>query len=209
MRIFNVRLVRGLVLGVALGGGILGCGSGEDSGLSSALGASIPPGVEQPGADVTLGCEEARFFRLINLYRVANGKSGLAVSKLATEAARWHAQDMGVQGYFSHTDSKGRGPQQRLADFGFNSTSGENIAAGNRQASATFCQWKNSAGHNRNMLEASFAVIGIGRAEVSGSMYGAYWSTPFGWAGDDSTTAPSIRENERATCTLPSALPAC
>ncbi len=206
MRGLKVRFLTrflGVTLAGFFAGGLLGCNQ-EGGSLTAASG-----GVADLGASVQLGCEEARFFRLINLYRAASGRAELAVSHAATLAARWHSQDMGEKDYFSHTDSAGRDPFQRLSDFGFESTSGENIAAGNRQAAATFCQWKNSPGHNRNMLEASFTAIGIGRAEVGGSTYGVYWATPFGWGGEDTTTKPQIREGEVGGCSMPSALPSC
>src|SRR5438067_700247 len=67
-------------------------------------------------------------------------------------------------------------------DFGYALTgsAGENIAAGYAGAQDTFTQWKNSPGHNANMLNGSYRVIGIGRAYVKGSPYGWYWTTDFG-----------------------------
>jgi len=43
---------------------------------------------------------------------------------------------------------------------------GENIAAGNSDAWNTFVQWRESPGHNANMLTGEFTCIGIGRAVV-------------------------------------------
>jgi len=60
---------------------------------------------------------------------------------------------------------------------------GENIAAGNSTASATFTQWKNSSGHNANMLGANYTVMGIGRA-TGGGQYGVYWTNVFGGQDD-------------------------
>jgi len=56
--------------------------------------------------------------------------------------------------YFSHTDGLCRSPFTRMTAFGYGySTSrGENIAAGNATAAATIAQWKASTGHNQNML---------------------------------------------------------
>jgi hypothetical protein len=60
----------------------------------------------------------------------------------------------------------------------------ENIAAGNSTAQATFEQWRNSSGHNANMLHSNMRTIGIGRAFVAGSPYGWYWTTEFGSIND-------------------------
>ena len=150
-----------------------------------------------------LTCEEARFVKLLNLHRQNQGLQPVTVSMQGTEAARWMANDMGTKNYFSHTEPSGRDAFQRMASFGFTSQA-ENIAVGNADAQATFCMWKNSAGHNSNMLSASQA-IGIGRAIVSGSQYEAYWVNCFGTPRDllvePLTTDPS--------CSMPTTLPGC
>ena len=70
---------------------------------------------------------------------------------------------------------------QRIRDcgYGYNAWLGENIAAGYQTAQAVFDGWKNSPGHNANMLGENYVAIGIGRAVVPGSPYGIYWSTEF------------------------------
>ena len=60
------------------------------------------------------------------------------------------------------------------------SATGENIAAGNSTAEATFDQWVNSDGHCRNMMSSNSDEIGIGYARVEGSPYGHYWVQNFG-----------------------------
>jgi uncharacterized protein YkwD len=96
------------------------------------------------------------------------------------------SEDMATKGYFDHTDSLGRDPFTRMAQFGytFGTYMGENIAAGNATAQDTFTQWKNSPGHNQNMLDPQYLVIGIGRYSVKGSPYGWYWTTDFGGVVD-------------------------
>jgi uncharacterized protein YkwD len=65
---------------------------------------------------------------------------------------------------------------------------GENIAAGFSTAQDVFNAWKNSPGHNANMLDPSFKAIGIGLATVSGSSYTYYWTTDFGGVVDAAPT---------------------
>jgi uncharacterized protein YkwD len=134
--------------------------------------------------------EEAAFLATINDYRRQQGLQPLAVSPILTNAAKWMAEDMANRDYFSHTDSLGRAPDARLQAFGYpqNVWWGENIAAGNWTAAATFVQWRDSAGHNANMLNPNFTVIGIGRKYGSGR-YGWYWVTDFGSYADEGTTA--------------------
>ena len=130
--------------------------------------------------------EEQAFLGLINQYRSSNGLSSLAHSGTLAAAAEHHSVDMATVGYFSHTMSDGTSVSQNMANHGVvdMSTWGENIAAGNASAAATFQQWRNSPGHNANMLNGGFRSIGIGRATNGGSQYGTYWTTIFGGASD-------------------------
>ncbi|HEX2949603.1 MAG TPA: Ig-like domain-containing protein [Armatimonadota bacterium] len=137
-----------------------------------------------------LDSEEQAFVTLINNYRQQNGLQPLKISDKIDAAATWMSTDMAQKNYFSHTDSLGRSPFQRMAVYGYtyNTAMGENIAAGNATASATFTQWKNSAGHNANMLNSSYKVMGIARVYSASSTYGWYWTNDFGGYDDSGTT---------------------
>jgi uncharacterized protein YkwD len=133
-------------------------------------------------ADPVLDVEEKAFCAKINQYRAQNGRAALRVSVSLTNASKWMSTDMAVKKYFSHTDSLGRTFSTRLGAFGYtySTARGENIAAGNAAAAKTFEQWRTSAGHNTNMLSASYKVIGIGRAYNAAAPYLWYWTTDFG-----------------------------
>jgi hypothetical protein len=137
-----------------------------------------------------LDAEEQAFVTLINTYRQQNGCGTLAISAALDRAAVWMSTDMGQKRYFSHTDSLGRAFRTRLTAFGYptNTYSGENIAAGNATASATFQQWKNSPGHNANMLNANYRAMGIARVYTAGSPYSWYWTNDFGGILESSPT---------------------
>jgi uncharacterized protein YkwD len=147
-------------------------------------------GQARPAA--ALDGEETAFLGLINQYRAQNGLGGLAVSGTLTTASLWMSQDMGANAYFSHTDSLGRDPFTRMAAFGYNYNTwkGENLAAGADSAQSAFDLWKNSPGHNANMLNGNFQAIGIGRANVAGSPFGWYWTTDFGGFVDGAAPPP-------------------
>ncbi len=139
-----------------------------------------PRATPQPTPESALDVEESAFLQRINAYRAEHGLRPLGVAAPLTAAADWLSRDMAAKGYFSHTDSLGRDPFQRMCAFGYcqETYKGENIAAGHAGADATFLQWKNSPGHNENMLNPNFTMIGIGRAP--GGTYGWYWTTTFG-----------------------------
>ncbi|HEX2179020.1 MAG TPA: CAP domain-containing protein [Actinomycetota bacterium] len=157
--------------------------------LLTLISAAIMAPVMAPSAAqaaIALDAEEAAFCTLINNYRASKGLAPLMVSERLTNAAEWMSTDMATKNYFSHTDKLGRDPFQRMSAFGYTYSTykGENIAAGNATASATFTQWKNSSGHNANMLNANYKVIGIGKAYGATSTYKNYWTTDFGGVVD-------------------------
>jgi uncharacterized protein YkwD len=135
----------------------------------------------QPRAGLDL--EETAFLTMINLHREQHGAGPLALSGPLVAAAKWMSADLAIRpdGIFSHTDSLGRDSGLRLCILGYclNTWTGENIAAGNADAVGTFVQWRDSEGHNANMLRPEFKTIGIGRAE-GWNQYRWYWTTDFG-----------------------------
>ena len=160
-----------------------------------------PP--QGPVTDFKLGCEEARFIYLINLYRRSSGVGALSVSKSAVMSSQWHADNMASLRYFSHTEPSGRNFVERAASFGY-AAYGENIASGNNSAAGTFCQWRNSPGHNQNMLSRSYISTGIGM--YKGGPLGHYWSSNFGLAVTDAIAEPlTLDEN----CPMPTAVMTC
>jgi uncharacterized protein YkwD len=135
--------------------------------------------------------EEAAMLTRINAYRAGAGLVSLTQSSTLTAAAAWKAADLGANGYFAH-DDLGRSWSQRLSDCGYSGTPNiaENLAAGYADAESTFQQWRESAGHNANMLNPAMRAIGVARAYTSGSPFGWYWATTFG-AIADSGQSPS------------------
>ena len=153
--------------------------------LAAALMATMP-WQRSTAAETHLDAEEQAFLELINDYRVANDLNPLSLDAQLQAAARWMSEDMAAKDYLSHTDSLGRDPFQRMADFGYtyNTWKGENLAAGIASAQAVFELWKGSSGHNDNMVTSNVKVIGIARAYGPGTAYGWYWTTDFGGQGD-------------------------
>ena len=72
---------------------------------------------------------------------------------------------------------------------------GENIAAGNSTASATFVQWQENnddysgQGHRRAMLSSSYTSIGIGHVVYRGRHY---WVQEFGYTNSGAAQTPAI-----------------
>ena len=142
---------------------------------------AIAPAAAQAGT--TIDRVEVAEVRMINRFRAARGLPVLRIDGTLSTTAVWHARNLGARRMFSHTDYLGRDPFQRLRAFGYpsrNTWRGENIAAGNAGALATYRQWLNSPPHKANWLNGRYRAIGIARVRVAGSPYGYYWVTTFG-----------------------------
>lgn len=170
-------------------GGSTSTGDGEPDGLpipGPVLGRSASALTLDEGLDA----EERAFLTALNDHRAQNGLAPLQVSVSLSKAADFHSRQMADNNYFSHTLLNGVTWDQNLCDNGYcyATYKAENIAAGNAAGSATFTQWKNSSGHNANMLGANFKVVGIGRAYNANSTYKWYWTTTFGGYVDEVMT---------------------
>jgi len=128
---------------------------------------------------------ELQMIDKINALRKKNGLKALKYDPKLTLAARYHAADMAIEGYFEHHTYNFRNHQlkddlgtfDRVAKFykGSGYANSENCAAGNISVEATYLQWFHSPGHYANMLNPSSTHIGIGYHYRENSVYGAYW----------------------------------
>jgi uncharacterized protein YkwD len=190
--------------GTILALSLLACGGGSYSAvpgtaeLASYSQTKMPAPTYDLKGNFKLYCQEARFVVLLNMYRASQDKASVAVSKAGTEAARWHGADMIAKNYFDHFEPDGRSPFARMAFFGYPGT-GENIAWGSAVAETIFCLWKNSPGHNANMLSDNYQTIGIGLTDT-------HWSNGFGPTTNDTIAPPLTVESG---CVMPASIPSC
>lgn len=154
-------------------------GSYEEGTVIRLLVSSGKPPVEEAADtyDIVFRSEvETEIVRLVNAYRAANGLNALEVKADLSKSARYKSRAMIEHDYFSHDNPQDGnvsfGGLMRYV-FGYNHYSGfgENLAAqyGSRSATAEnfFLQWKNSDGHNQNMLDPNWKYIGLGVAYIS------------------------------------------
>lgn len=113
---------------------------------------------------------------MLNEYRVSNGLSKLTVSTGLMQAAKTRSAEISY--YFSHDRPNGTDCFV-LSD----EMSGENIAAGYGSAESVMSGWKNSTGHNANMLGA-YTKIGISvfvAVDGDNEGYSRYFVQNFGY----------------------------
>jgi uncharacterized protein YkwD len=91
----------------------------------------------------------------INHYRARSGLKPLSIDKRLTTIAKGHCSDMNRSQMLSH-----RNFQQRFEQSG-HTTCVENIANGYHNPKELFEAWRNSDGHDKNMLEKDIRLAGI------------------------------------------------
>jgi uncharacterized protein YkwD len=112
-------------------------------------------------------------FTLLNQYRAQKGKAALTYDPKLEAAVQGHCEHMAKHGFFDHyaPETVVKYPGDRAKLCGTTAT-GENLAAGQRSPTEVMNAWKNSSGHNANML-ANHRRVGICRV-------GSYWGQLFG-----------------------------
>jgi uncharacterized protein YkwD len=137
---------------------------------------------EQPSDRETTRAQEREktAWRLTNKEREKRGLLAFEWSPELAEAARFHAEDMSTDGYFSHSSyDRVEGQlveisslKQRLLWFSERACA-ENIAQGPDRPEEVVARWMESDGHKSNILAEDYRICGIGFAN-------GYWVQVFG-----------------------------
>lgn len=121
-------------------------------------------------------------FDLLNAYRAAHGLAALARDEGLDQAIQGHCHHMAIHPFFNHVapEAEIANPWTRAEMCGAQAH-GENIAAGQSSAADVMQSWRDSPGHNANMLNPNYQRVGIGAyAGEVGSPYSFYWGQLFG-----------------------------
>lgn len=171
--------------------------------VAGALGSFFALGQPQAGGQaLPLSTDEQALLALVNEYRAEHGMWPLKASSALSAASRWMSEDMAGHEYLAHTDSLGRDPSQRMADFGYGPSScwGE-VLSGAESPQAAFESWRNSPQHEAIMLD-SFLVAGVGKASNPQSPYRAFWTMDLRGYQDpvDASLAPAASARTIVGC---------
>lgn len=119
-----------------------------------------------------------KVFDLTNEYRVANGLNALKYNSDLQEASNLRALETAV--YFSHSRPGGGSWNTVTSQWTFG---GENIASGQTDPECVMRAWKNSEGHNKNLLYGK----GAGQTPFKGLSVGCFHRLRF-----NNTYRPSV-----------------
>jgi uncharacterized protein YkwD len=129
-----------------------------------------------PSAVVTASStsDAAAAAALVSAYRVSKGLSPVTVDSNLNKAAEYQARVVAAAGKLSHGNFV-----SRMDEFGIAGYSAENLSAGAGTVDSTITRWKNSPGHNSNLLMPQARKIGFARADAT-NRYGRYWALVLG-----------------------------
>jgi uncharacterized protein YkwD len=114
---------------------------------------------------------------LISQYRREHGLPAVKVDPKLTAVAERQAQAMARSGIMDH-DVDGSFAS-RIAGASL-VTGAENIAAGTKTWADTLRIWKESPGHNKNLLLSGADIVGIAVARNEDTRYKVYWALVIG-----------------------------
>lgn len=118
-------------------------------------------------------------FELMNEHRIANGSDPLIFNDTLWKLATMRSVEISES--FSHTRPNGSSCYTAAKEFDITYfAAAENIAASfSLSQESTFEQWKESEGHNENMLSSSYEEVGIGFYYSNTGEYSTYWTQFF------------------------------
>lgn len=105
----------------------------------------------------------------------------LTLNAQLTAAAAAHTRDMAERETLTHTGADGSGSGERITRAGYEwRASGENVAAGQRDAETVVAGWLQSPGHCATLMNPHFTEMGIAFAYAPKKNPGIYWAQTFG-----------------------------
>jgi uncharacterized protein YkwD len=104
----------------------------------------------------------------------------LTLSPTLNAAALGHARDMAARGSLGHDGSDGSRSGDRISRAGYAwQASGENVAAGQRDADAVVAAWLGSPGHCATLMGPHFTEMGIAFSLAPSENPDIYWTQVF------------------------------
>lgn len=126
-----------------------------------------------------LNAEMAR--DLINQYRKDHGLKPLALSAELTSAAKEHSRDLARWDRISHYGSDGSNPWDRVKRTGYKArVAAENVGTGQVNFEEVLRGWKDSPGHNKNLLMTDAENMGIALVQDPKTEFKAFWTLVLG-----------------------------
>jgi uncharacterized protein YkwD len=118
---------------------------------------------------------------LINQYRAENGLKPLRLNPALTDAAKEHSRDLAKWDRISHYGSDGSNPWDRVKRTGYKPRlAAENVGTGQASFDEVLRGWKESPGHNKNLLLADAREMGLALVQDPKTEFKSFWTLVIG-----------------------------
>lgn len=113
----------------------------------------------------------------LNAYRAEYGLPPVRYNAKLNRASKVHAEDLAQAGIISHdgTDGSTHGDRVQRENYSF-TVAAENVATGQMSWDAALQAWKDSPGHNENLLRSGVSEFGLALVYDPTTRYSTYWT---------------------------------
>ncbi len=117
----------------------------------------------------------------MNAYRAEHGLGPLTWNDKLTAGSQTHSDDLAAHGILSHDGTDGSTPSDRAQRAGYSYRMiAENVASGQKTWPEVLQAWKDSPGHNKNLLNSKATEIGVSLTHEPKTLYINYWAMLLG-----------------------------
>jgi len=125
--------------------------------------------------------DHERALDLINQYRSEKGLKPLRFNAKLTEAAKAHCRDLAKWDRISHFGSDGSNPWDRVKRTGYKARlAAENVGTGQINFDEVLKGWKQSPGHDKNLLIQDGQEMGIALVQDPKTEFKSFWTLVIG-----------------------------
>lgn len=118
---------------------------------------------------------------LINQYRAEHKLKPLKLNLALTDAAKAHARDLAKWDRISHYGSDGSNPWDRVKRTGYKpKLAAENVGTGQVSFNEVLRGWKESPGHNKNLLLGDAREMGLALVQDPKTEFKSFWTLVIG-----------------------------
>jgi uncharacterized protein YkwD len=129
----------------------------------------------------TTALDHERARDLINQYRAEKGLKPLRFNAKLTEAAKEHSRDLAKWDRISHYGSDGSNPWDRVKRTGYKARlAAENVGTGQINFDEVLKGWKESPGHDKNLLLSDGQEMGLALVQDPKTEFKSFWTLVVG-----------------------------
>lgn len=142
-----------------------------------------PPGALSDRDYTATALDPDRAGDLINQYRSEHGLKPLKLNPALTDAAKAHSRDLAKWDRISHYGSDGSNPWDRVKRTGYKPRlAAENVGTGQVSFNEVLRGWKDSPGHNKNLLLSDAREMGLALVQDPKTEFKSFWTLVIGTA---------------------------